>query len=257
VERVGPSRFRGQVSERWNIGTNPNGGYILAIALAAARASVAQPHPLTTTAHYLSPCGPGPVDVDVDVLKEGRTLSTLTARLVQAGRTRLVVVATYGDLSRQHGPTVVTIEPPDLPPPDQCGADRPFASGFAAPPPITQQVSFLPSPATAERLRTRSSDAHLEGWIGFVDGRPVDVHALPLLVDASPPAVFAAVETGWVPTLELTVHARGLPAPGPLRASIRTRAVIDGLLEEDCELWDSAGRLVAMSRQLAVVLPPA
>ncbi|HEY2430257.1 MAG TPA: hypothetical protein VGI06_15060, partial [Acidimicrobiales bacterium] len=84
----------------------------------------------------------------------------------------------------------------------------------------------------------------------------VDVASLPLLVDAAPPAVFAAMETGWVPTLELTAHVRGVPGPGWLKASMRTRALINGLLEEDCQLWDSGDRLVAMSRQLARALPP-
>ena len=78
-----------------------------------------------------------------------------------------------------------------------------------------------------------------------------------MLCDAMPPAVFAVMRTGWVPTLELTVHVRGVPAPGWLKVGITTRAVMDGLCEEDCELWDSDGRLVAMSRQLARILPPA
>ena len=59
--------------------------------------------------------------------------------------------------------------------------------------------------------------------------------------------------TGWVPTVELTVHVRCRPAPGPLRVSITTRNLAGGFLEEDAEVWDSAGRLVAQSRQLARV----
>jgi hypothetical protein len=117
-------------------------------------------------------------------------------------------------------------------------------------------VEFRPSPDSARALADRGGTPAITGWLRMTDGRPPDVHALPLLVDAAPPAVFAALETGWVPTLELTVHIRGIPADGWLRASIATRALMDGLLEEDCQLWDRQGRLVAMSRQLARALPP-
>jgi hypothetical protein len=37
-----------------------------------------------------------------------------------------------------------------------------------------------------------------------------------------------------------------------LKVSHRTRNVAGGMFEEDCEVWDSAGRLVAQSRQLAM-----
>ena len=62
---------------------------------------------------------------------------------------------------------------------------------------------------------------------------------------------------GWAPTVELTVHIRGVPAPGPLRCSFRSRFVHDGLLDEDGEIWDSTGVLVAQSRQLALIPRPA
>jgi hypothetical protein len=57
-------------------------------------------------------------------------------------------------------------------------------------------------------------------------------------------------------TVELTVHVRGRPAPGWLACRVTTRFVIDGSHEEDFEIWDSAGRLVAQSRQLALLPPP-
>ena len=53
----------------------------------------------------------------------------------------------------------------------------------------------------------------------------------------------------------MTVHVRGRPAPGWLTCRVATRYVVDGYHEEDFEIWDAAGRIVAQSRQLAL-LPP-
>jgi hypothetical protein len=61
---------------------------------------------------------------------------------------------------------------------------------------------------------------------------------------------------GWVPTLELTVQVRAHPAPGPLQVRLCSRHLSAGVLEEDGEYWDSAGRLVAISRQTAKVRIP-
>ena len=47
------------------------------------------------------------------------------------------------------------------------------------------------------------------------------------------------------------MHIRAIPAPGWLKVSHRTKHVLGGMFEEDCEVWDSAGNLVAQSRQLA------
>jgi acyl-CoA thioesterase len=55
-------------------------------------------------------------------------------------------------------------------------------------------------------------------------------------------------------TVELTVYLRARPAPGWLAYRMATRYLADGYFEEDAEIWDSAGRLVAQSRQLGLVL---
>ena len=57
----------------------------------------------------------------------------------------------------------------------------------------------------------------------------------------------------WVPTIELTVHIRGVPAPGPLASTFRSRFIENGMLDEEGEMWDSSGALVAQSRQLALM----
>jgi acyl-CoA thioesterase len=48
------------------------------------------------------------------------------------------------------------------------------------------------------------------------------------------------------------VHFRGRPAPGWLLCVLRTRFLERGLLEEDGEIWDSSGRIVGLSRQMAI-----
>jgi hypothetical protein len=51
----------------------------------------------------------------------------------------------------------------------------------------------------------------------------------------------------------LTVHIRAKPAPGWVACRSSTRHLIGGYHEEDFEIWDSTGALVAQSRQFAIL----
>ncbi len=94
----------------------------------------------------------------------------------------------------------------------------------------------------------------MRGWFRLRDDEPIDTLALLLIVDAFPPTAFnARLPVAWTPTVELTAHVRGRPAPGWLRCVFTTRFVTGGFLEEDGEVWDDSGHLVAQSRQLALV----
>ena len=259
VTPAGPGRWRGEISDRWSIGPYPNGGYVLLVGLAAVREELPHPDPFTVTAHFFTPTAHGPVDIEVERIRSGRAHSTAMARMLQDGRERARIIANYGDHTASQGPTHIGATPPELPPPDECedaGPSEPMPNGLVAA--IRDRIDWRIAPGTAGwRHGTRTGRAEVGGWIRFSDGRPVDVHALPLLADALPPAVFEVAESGWVPTLELTVHVRARPATGWLRAWFSTRFLVDGYLEEDGELWDEQGRLVAISRQLARLNPPA
>jgi acyl-CoA thioesterase len=75
-----------------------------------------------------------------------------------------------------------------------------------------------------------------------------------LAADAFPPAIFnAELGLGWTPTVELSVQVRNPSPSGWLACRYATKFVTDGMLEEDGELWDEAGNLVALSRQLALL----
>jgi hypothetical protein len=87
----------------------------------------------------------------------------------------------------------------------------------------------------------------------LVDGSEWDVFSLALAVDAMPPTVFHLGRFGWAPTVELTYLLRGLPAPGPVSFVAEATLLADGWFDENASVWDSTGRLVAQSRQLALV----
>ena len=98
-----------------------------------------------------------------------------------------------------------------------------------------------------------SGRGEMQAWLRLADAREPDPLSLLMVVDALPPVSMDLGLPGWAPTLELTAHVRGVPAPGWLRVRHATRNVAGGMFEEDCEVWDSADRLVAQSRQLALL----
>ena len=160
------------------------------------------------------------------------------------------------DLALNNGPDIDLATAPALPAVENC---VPMAQLTPRPTAIHDQLIARLDPATATHWRDgdQNAPAEVRAWLGFSDGTAPDVFSLPLFADALPPPVFRRVGfTGWVPTVELTVHMHRAPAPGLLRVCFATSHVTGGLLHEDGKLWDSSGRLVALSRQLAVLTPP-
>jgi acyl-CoA thioesterase len=139
--------------------------------------------------------------------------------------------------------------PPQLPPPDEC-VSLPTGQDNGAT--ITERFDRRAAELPGWARGRPSGNPSMAFWMRFADGRDADLTTLPLLVDAAPPAVleFGAVST----TVELTVHLRARPAPGWLACRAVTRYVSGGYHEEDFEVWDSAGTLVAQSRQLCMIL---
>jgi len=257
VRDAGDGVFDVDALDGWDIGGNANGGYVLALAANALRAASGRAHPLTVTAHYLTPVKPGPIEVRTSVLKVGRRLTTVTGSAWRGDQQLVQLLGGFGDLDEgTSGSHHLDGEPPSLPPPSECVA-RGDISGHV-PVPLMKRLNVSLHPDDAGLQVERPSGVGLvRGWFEFADGRPVDTLALLLAADAFPPAVFnLGLPRGWVPTVELTVHVRGVPAPGPLRCQFRTRFVTGGALEEDSEVWDSAGQLVAISRQYGLLARP-
>ncbi len=254
VTTTNGSLFCGAIEDGWDINGNANGGYLLAIAGAAMREASGRPDPITVTGHFLAPGPAVPVTIETAVVKSGRQLVTMTGSMRSADRELLRVIGSFGDVAAMTGGfSYTSTEPPQLPPLEECMMrDRNLGIVTIA---LADRLRVWMRPGDASfQQGVKSGRAVMEGWIGFVDDRPMDTLALLLVVDAFPPPVFNIdMPPGWVPTVELTAHVRGIPAPGPLMCRFHTEFVQNGFLQEDGDVWDSTGALVAQSRQLALV----
>lgn len=255
VTAAGPGTYRAELSDGWLIGGGLNGGYLLAtIARAVREALPAKPDPLAISAHYLSASRPGPADLDVRVLREGGSVATAAVDLRQGEETRIAAIATYGDLSRLSAGAAepwTTAGPPDLPDREQCVSNKLAPVDLEAASLLQRfDMRFHPDDV-GWALGEPSRSGVLRAWFRLEDDREPDALSLLLALDSLPPVTFTFGSMGWAPTIELTAHVRAVPAPGWLRLVHASRTMAGGLFEEDCEVWDSAGTLVAQSRQLA------
>jgi acyl-CoA thioesterase len=240
------------IAPGWDIAANANGGYLLAIAARALGAALERPDPVTVTGHYFYPGKAGDVTIETQVLKEGRRFGSGSADLLAQGRTLLSCIGTFGDLTEASGPEIVDQGPPEMPDPGDC---LPVVATDTFPPPFVGKIELRLHPEDGQfLLGKRSGHALMRGWFRLRHDEPTDTIALLCAADAFPATAFNAdFPVAWTPTIELTVHVRARPEPGWLRCKFATHFVTGGFLEEDGEIWDSTGHLVAQSRQLALI----
>jgi len=260
VEPVGPGRYRARFDPGWWIVAGPNGGYMAAVILRALSAAVGDPAraPRSLTVHYARRPEGHDVEIATRVEREGRSASTVTARVEQGDRLVALAVAAFS--KPRPGMAFQHARPPEVWPLER-----------AAPPGVPTREVELPFHrqlevrwAIPETPWSGAARARSTAWVRLREPRAVEAPLLALLADALPPAVFAVARergglVGAVPTLDLTVHFRApLPHPGLaddawLLLDFTTRKVADGFLEEDGELWAPDGTLLAQSRQLALL----
>ncbi len=255
VAAEGAGRYRADLAAGWVVGGGVNGGYQLAVIGNAIGAALpAKPDPIAMSAYFLSPGAPGPAYVDVDVRRDGRTVVD-RRRPPRAGRRHPDRRA--GDVrrpGRRDGDVRTTAPEIDLPPLEECVPNTFAPPEFRKGAPLLDRFDMRFHPdQVGWAIGKPSGEGEISAWFRLADGREPDPIELLMVVDALPPVTFELGRMGWAPTLELTAHVRARPAPGWLKVRHLTRNLAGGMFEEDCEVWDSAGRLVAQSRQLALV----
>jgi acyl-coenzyme A thioesterase PaaI-like protein len=238
----------------WDVGGGIlNGGYLLSVVGRAAVLESPHPHPVALSASYLRAPAAGPATLTVAPGPAGRTLAHSLVTLSDDDGPALTVQATTATLGS--GASAYTHPMPDVPPVEECfsvAEHRDLAPPGVQVPGLSLKVDTRLDVATAGwAFGQPSGEPVLRAWMRFADGREPDPLALLTFADALPPTSFALGNTGWAPTVQLQVLVRALPAPGWCLVEARTSEIAGGWVDEDYRIWDSTGRLVAQSRQLA------
>ncbi len=256
LEPIEKNRFRGRVDKGWWIVKGPNGGYLAAILLRAMQMTTNRTEraPRSMSVYYLSIAETGPIEVVTAVEKRGRSITTVTARMLQR---RKPIAFAVGALGKPFS----NFEYQDIAMPD------------VDPPEAYAQLAYQSMVPNAERYQmfpviggapwSGSERAQTGGWIRLVGERHPDAILMAAMADAWYPSIFTKVKDGQfagaVPTVDLTIHFRAaFPLPDSKTddfyfVRFESTTSRQGYVEESGEIWSRSGVLLAQSRQLALL----
>jgi acyl-CoA thioesterase len=272
AEPAAPGRYRVDVDPRWNCPTVPQGGMMVAIAAKAMAIELDDPdqrlRSLTTV--FAGQVPSGPVDVDVTVLRHGRSISQAMAGVrspgADAGHT---TVAVFG--RSRTGFEFTDFHMPEVAPPHDCPSFRdplpPEAGEFERRPLFAfwENVEGRPALGHApwEDYVPTSSDCAY--WYRF-DEPPLlangslDPFAVVALCDLMPSSVGERMGPGqpdWLPpSADLTVHLLAEARSEWLLAHLRARRASEGYASVEMAMWDQTGQLVAHAAQIMILTFP-
>lgn len=248
------ARYAGHIDGSWVLRPMPQGGVTTAIALAAMAAELDHPEQHLRTMHtmFTAQVPDGDVDVEVEVLRRGRTMSHLRAEVRPPDARRgHVVTAAFGAERRGFDFTDIA-PPPDVPMPDDCPS-------FRDPPPDGFEPHFEPMPFWTQRMEGRPAignppwadyvpdRAERANWYRFdeapmrADGT-LDPFSFALLVDTMPGAAGEKLGPGqppwFAPSVDLTLHVLDDCRSPWVLAHNTARHAGGGYASADMTLWD-------------------
>ena len=242
------------VPDMWQQGRGAFGGIALtALARALEQSQADSGRSLRTfTADLCGPVMPGEAEVRVDVMRRGKHLSNVEARLLQGGE---LVARASGSLSRARNLDVARRQPGAPEPPDWRTVD-PVPVGPPLAPVFAQHLEYRP---TGPLPFTGGEHAVAEGWIRErIPPSRFDVPLLIGMLDAWWPPIFSVLTrpvrvATTTFTAEILCDPSSLPPDEPLFHRGHVHALHDGFMVEFRELW-SNGVLLAANQQTMVVM---
>lgn len=248
------SVWTGTIDESWVLRPMPQGGVTTAMALAAMAGALDQPEQRLRTMHtmFAAQVPHGPVTVDVEVLRRGRTMSQVRAEVRSPGAPRgHLVSAAFGSIRPGFEFTDIT-PPPDVPLPGGCPS-------FRDNPPTDWEAAWEPMPFWDERVEGRPAlgDAPWDDYVPdraeranwyrfddppFGDDGTLHPYSFAILVDSMPGAASQKLGPGqqqwFAPSVDLTLHVLDDCRSPWVLAHCTARHASDGYASAEMTLWD-------------------
>jgi acyl-CoA thioesterase len=262
---AGELAFSATLSPEWQAMRGPHGGYLAAIILRALIATESEQAraPRSLTIHYVRAAQPGEVLIRTALERRGRSLSTLRARMEQAGAPVALALAAFS--VPWSAPEISELAMPAVAAPDD---------GLASSADIVAGIERGLAPVFLRKLVVQrriggpflgGSQAPMEvgSWLGLRERtRALDPLTLAMLCDVgAPPPLLRLTEPARASTVDLTIHFRTrLPRERHDTSELcfghlRTRLIHEGFFENDGVVWATDGTVLAQSRQLAILMP--
>lgn len=239
----------------WMQGRAGFGGLIGALALKAMRGHVVPARKVRSLLiAFVEPVGPEEFTIRVNVLRAGKSVTQVEAKLIQADRVCCTALGSFGE----DRDSVIRIQPaacPAMPPPDEA-MELPYIEGLT--PAFTRHFAYRW--ALGELPFSGQGGREIGGWIQFRESTDclaeewlvalADAWPTPVLGMLSAPAAASTVtwELGFV-HLDRNACTQNEWWGYHCVADSAER----GYVHERAAIWDPEGRLAAYSRQTGAV----
>jgi acyl-CoA thioesterase len=248
-----PGRFHGNIPDAWKV-VYTFGGVSMYAALRAMQEALGRDDLdlVTANAIFLTPVPPGPITVDVDVLRDGKRASQVAADLRVPG-SDAPALRVHGVFGIAHDTEIAFDELrfPEAPPPDRVDPPPPNRPNPFGEINFHQQTDWRPVSPLDD-----PGKGQFMSWVRLHRGEP-DRLSLAVHGDVLGPAVGRGIgprpEPFMVLSLEIGIRFVRVPVTPWVLQEIEAWHVGDGYATGPARLWDEGGNLCAIATQTANV----
>ena len=260
LENLEDNKFIVNPDTNYFVGNTPHGGYLMAVMHKALTSILPHSTAISSSVQYLDRIDAKTFELEVETFKTSRGSSSGIVKLKQDDKICTTFTGTCSDFEFMKGydglqkPLPNIFNESDKKDYIKMNYDK-ISKGFT--PAFIQQLECLIHPDHAWWNRDsndKNNEARCSAFLEMQGGIP-DQFCLSFYSDILPPVVSNKYgPLGWIPTITLTTHIRQLPSTSELYADFKATDINKGYFEQDCNIWDLNGNLVASSRQLTRIL---
>ena len=262
LENIEDNKFIVNPDINYFVGNTPHGGYLMALMHKALTNVLPHSTAISSSVQYLDRIDAKPFELEVNVFKTSRGSSSGIVKLKQDNKICTTFTGTCSDFEFMKGyddlqkPLPKIFNDSDKKDYVKMNYDK-ISKGFT--PAFIQQLECLIHPDHAwwnreAKQNNQDNEARCSAFLEMEGGKP-DQFCLSFYSDILPPVVSNKYgPLGWIPTITLTTHIRQLPTTSEVYADFKASDINKGYFEQDCNIWDLDGNLVASSRQLTRIL---